>query len=46
MILHIHKNSTVQLNIANEFIDYSEHKLKIFGKFNIVLYALYRSTIV
>ena len=49
MILHIHKNSTVELNlkdIANEFIEYSEHKLKIFSKINIaVISFIYNSLI-
>ena len=43
-MLHIHKNGTVELNlkdIANEFIEYSEHKLKIFGKINIAVYTFY-----
>ena len=37
MILHVHKDVTDTLDlklIADEFIDDSEHRLKIFGTFN------------
>ena len=46
MILHIHKNSTVELNLKDIANEYSEHKLKIFGKINIaVISFIYNSLI-